>query len=75
MPGGKNAVTGFRGTVERVGAVWEAMLRGWLPKSGMQLDERPFFTSKVARFVLEGECDPIMLPFAVARFAAAKENA
>jgi AraC family transcriptional regulator len=43
LPGGQYAVTAFRGTVEQVGAVWEAMLRDWLPKSGMQLDERPFF--------------------------------
>jgi AraC family transcriptional regulator len=43
IPGGQYAITAFRGTVEQVGAVWEAMLRDWLPKSGMQLDERPFF--------------------------------
>ena len=43
VPGGQYAITAFRGTVEQMGAVWEAMLRDWLPKSGMQLDERPFF--------------------------------
>ena len=43
IPGGPYAVTAFRGTVEQVGAVWEAMLRDWLPKSAMQLDARPFF--------------------------------
>jgi AraC family transcriptional regulator len=43
IPGGQYAVTPFRGTVEQVGSVWEAMLRDWLPKSGMQLDTRPFF--------------------------------
>jgi AraC family transcriptional regulator len=43
IPGGQYAVTPFCGTVEQVGDVWEAMLRDWLPKSGMQLDARPFF--------------------------------
>ncbi len=43
IPGGQYAVTPFRGTAEQVGSVWEAMLRDWLPKSGMQLDARPFF--------------------------------
>jgi AraC family transcriptional regulator len=43
IPGGQYAVTPFRGTVEQVGEVWDAMLRDWLPKSGMQLDARPFF--------------------------------
>jgi AraC family transcriptional regulator len=36
-------VTAFRGTVDQVAAVWNAMLREWLPKSGMQLDARPSF--------------------------------
>ncbi len=35
----------------------------------------PVTADVVARFVLAGERDPIMLPFAVARFAAARENA
>ncbi len=43
IPGGQYAVTQFRGTAEQVGGAWESMLRDWLPKSGMQLDARPFF--------------------------------
>jgi AraC family transcriptional regulator len=43
IPGGQYALAAFRGTVEQVSAAWEAMLRDWLPKSGMQLDARPFF--------------------------------
>ncbi len=42
IPGGQYAVTAFRGTVEQIGGVWDAMLREWLPGSGMQLDARPF---------------------------------
>ena len=43
IPGGQYAVTAFRGTADQIGGVWEAMLRRWLPSSGMQLDARPFF--------------------------------
>jgi AraC family transcriptional regulator len=42
IPGGQYAVTAFRGTVDQIGGVWDAMLREWLPNSGMQLDARPF---------------------------------
>jgi AraC family transcriptional regulator len=42
IPGGQYAVTAFRGTIDQIGGVWEAMLRRWLPHSGMQLDARPF---------------------------------
>jgi AraC family transcriptional regulator len=42
VPGGQYAVTPFRGTVDHISAVWDAMLREWLPGSGMQLDARPF---------------------------------
>jgi AraC family transcriptional regulator len=42
IPGGQYAVTAFRGTVDQIGGVWGAMLREWLPTSGMQLDARPF---------------------------------
>jgi AraC family transcriptional regulator len=42
IPAGQYAVTAFRGTVDQIGRVWEAMLREWLPSSGLQLDARPF---------------------------------
>lgn len=42
IPGGQYAVTAFLGTVDQIGGVWDAMLREWLPDSGMQLDARPF---------------------------------
>jgi AraC family transcriptional regulator len=42
IPGGQYAVTAFRGTADEIGGVWEAMLREWLPGSGLQLDARPF---------------------------------
>ena len=42
IPGGKYAITAFRGTVDQIGSVRDAMLREWLPDSGMQLDARPF---------------------------------
>jgi AraC family transcriptional regulator len=43
IPGGKYAVSPFKGTTEAIGAAWAALLRDWLPESGMQLDSRPFF--------------------------------
>ena len=43
IPGGKYAVLNFRGTVEQVGEAWAALLRDWLPSSGLQLDGRPCF--------------------------------
>ena len=43
IPGGKYAALAFEGTSDGIGAAWEALLRDWLPKSGLQLDSRPFF--------------------------------
>ena len=43
IPGGKYAVLAFRGTVAQVGEAWAAILRDWLPDSGLQLDARPSF--------------------------------
>lgn len=43
LPGGKYACLRFRGTVARVGEAWTALLRDWLPPSGLQLDARPCF--------------------------------
>jgi len=43
IPGGKYAALAFEGTGAGIGAAWNALLRDWLPKSGLQLDARPFF--------------------------------
>jgi AraC family transcriptional regulator len=43
IPGGRYAALQFKGTVEALGAAWDALLRDWLPVSGMQLDSRPMF--------------------------------
>jgi AraC family transcriptional regulator len=43
LPGGKYASLGFQGTSREVGEAWAALLRDWLPSSGMQLDARPCF--------------------------------
>jgi AraC family transcriptional regulator len=43
IPGGKYAATHFRGTAGEIVATWTAILRDWLPSSGMQLDARPCF--------------------------------
>ncbi len=43
IPGGKYAVLNFKGTVEQVGEAFTALLRDWLPSSGLQLDARPCF--------------------------------
>jgi AraC family transcriptional regulator len=42
LPGGKYAVTAFRGTALQIGAAWDQLLREWLRSSGLQLDARPF---------------------------------
>lgn len=43
IPGGRYAVLSFKGTVAEVGGAWTALLRDWLPSSGLQLDGRPCF--------------------------------
>ena len=43
IPGGKYATLSFKGTVKQVGEAWTALLRDWLPSSGLQLDDRPCF--------------------------------
>lgn len=43
IPGGKYAVHKFRGTVAQAEKTWMALLRNWLPSSGLQLDNRPCF--------------------------------
>jgi AraC family transcriptional regulator len=54
IPGGKYAALSFKGTGAEIAAAWDALLRDWLPKSGMQLDSRPFFE----RYAPDGEYDP-----------------
>ncbi len=43
IPGGKYAVLEFNGTNPQIGDAWSALLRDWLPASGLQLDARPCF--------------------------------
>lgn len=43
IPGGRYASLKFTGTVEQVGNAWTALLRDWLPSSGLQIDNRPCF--------------------------------
>ncbi len=43
IPGGRYAVLSYEGTSADIGSAWDAMLSGWLPQSGLQLDSRPFF--------------------------------
>lgn len=43
IPGGKYAALHFKGTVEQIGDAWAALLRDWLPSSGLQLDGRLSF--------------------------------
>ena len=54
IPGGKYAVLAFKGTGDQVGDAWAALLREWLPSSGLQLDARPCFEY----FPKDAECDP-----------------
>jgi AraC family transcriptional regulator len=43
IPGGKYASLAYEGTGMDIGDAWDALLRDWLPTSGLQLDARPFF--------------------------------
>jgi AraC family transcriptional regulator len=43
IPGGKYAAASFTGTAAELGGAWMALLRDWLPGSGLQLDARPLF--------------------------------
>lgn len=43
IPGGKYAALNFKGTAGEIGEAWTAMLRDWLPASGLKLDGRPMF--------------------------------
>ena len=43
IPGGKYATLVFKGTAQQIPGVWAALLRNWLPSSGLQLDARPAF--------------------------------
>lgn len=45
LPGGRYACLDFKGTAEQIGGAWTALLRDWLPSSGLQLDARPCFES------------------------------
>jgi AraC family transcriptional regulator len=54
IPGGRYASLAFEGTGAEIGAAWDALLRDWLPKSGLQLDSRPFFEL----YPVDGRYDP-----------------
>lgn len=54
IPGGRYAALAFEGTGAGIGAAWDALLRDWLPKSGLQLDSRPFFEY----YPIDGRYDP-----------------
>jgi AraC family transcriptional regulator len=43
IPGGKYARLAYKGNGADIGAAWDSLLRDWLPRSGLQLDARPFF--------------------------------
>jgi AraC family transcriptional regulator len=43
IPGGRYAVLAFEGTGTEIGEAWSALMRDWLPLSGLQLDARPCF--------------------------------
>ena len=43
IAGGRYAALPFQGLVTDIAGAWDALLRDWLPNSGLQLDSRPFF--------------------------------
>ena len=54
IPGGKYACLAYEGTGAEIGESWDALLRDWLPKSGLQLDARPFFE----HYPIDGRYNP-----------------
>ena len=54
LPGGRYAVLRFKGSAAEVGVAWAALLRDWLPASGLQLDARPCFE----HYPTDAMCDP-----------------
>lgn len=54
IPGGKYASLAYEGTGADIGAAWDSLLRDWLPRSGLQLDARPFFE----HYPADGRYDP-----------------
>jgi AraC family transcriptional regulator len=53
IPGGRYAVLPFKGNPEQVVEGWTALLRDWLPASGLQLDARPCFEY----YPIDAACD------------------
>jgi AraC family transcriptional regulator len=43
LPGGRHAVTAFKGTSAQIGPAWDALLRTWLPASGLRHGPSPSF--------------------------------
>ncbi|MDT8999383.1 GyrI-like domain-containing protein [Paucibacter sp. APW11] len=43
LPGGRYAVAAFQGSGAEVAAAWQWLITDWFPRSGQQLDMRPFF--------------------------------
>lgn len=54
IPGGRYAALAFEGTSAEIPLAWDLLLRDWLPKSGLQLDSRPFFEY----YPVDGKFDP-----------------
>ena len=54
IPGGRYAALAYEGTGAEIVDAWNALLRDWLPKSGLQLDSRPFFE----HYPVDGKYDP-----------------
>jgi AraC family transcriptional regulator len=43
IPAGRYAVLDFKGTAAQIGPTWTALLRDWIPGSGLQVDSWPCF--------------------------------
>jgi AraC family transcriptional regulator len=54
IPGGRYAALAFEGVGADIPAAWHAILRDWLPRSGLQPDGRPMFE----HYPVDGRYDP-----------------
>ncbi len=53
LPGGRYAVASFKGKAEGMANAWTWLIREWMPSSGLQCDDRPFFERFTASTVFD----------------------
>lgn len=55
LPGGRYAVYRFKGSAMNISQAWNDLMCGWLPDSGLQLDDRPCLERYPAKMSIDDE--------------------